>query len=594
VQDIESFSDCEAPARNKREFAPPSKAPDESTAGSTRSLDPRSVLRSLNAVIYDWDIASDRLTWGANVGETLAAFSAASLATGAGFAELVTADSESSRFQAINNASARDEGEGAPYRIAYRLARADGASCAVEDFGRWFADARGRPARAHGVIRVLQRNGDSRLAAAEATSSAREGAHASRRSFNEALESRFARTRPGEAVFAVLMVGVENLAELNRRLGYEVTDEVIAKVGRRLAASVRASDEVAHYAGGKFAVLLSTGSAEQLAMAAPRLARRVNAEAFETAAGVVRASIRIGAALAPRHGRNACRLLQRAEEAYEQAASEDNRYALYAPGQALSEAQRREAAIADEIVSALNQRRIVLAYQPVVATKATGAGFVEALLRVRQDDGGLVGPEVLLPVAEKVGLVAQLDQRVLELALDRLAAEPDLRVAVNISVLTLRAPDWVDRLKAALATRPGTAQRLIVEIVETLAIEPIDEAVRVLGRMKALGVAIAMDDFGAGHTSFRNLRRLGIDIVKIDGAFVQNVARSLDDRFFVRTLAGLARHLGIRTVAEWVEDAEARRLLGEWEIDYLQGHFVGRPEIYEPHASEARLALGGA
>jgi EAL domain-containing protein (putative c-di-GMP-specific phosphodiesterase class I) len=86
------------------------------------------------------------------------------------------------------------------------------------------------------------------------------------------------------------------------------------------------------------------------------------------------------------------------------------------------------------------------------------------------------------------------------------------------------------------------------------------------------------------------LRRLGIDIVKIDGAFVQNVARSLDDRFFVRTLAGLARHLGIRTVAEWVEDAEARRLLGEWEIDYLQGHFVGRPEIYEPRVAEARSA----
>ena len=133
-----------------------------------------------------------------------------------------------------------------------------------------------------------------------------------------------------------------------------------------------------------------------------------------------------------------------------------------------------------------------------------------------------------------------------------------------------------------------------MEIVETLAIEPIDEAVRVLGRMKALGVAVAMDDFGAGHTSFRNLRRLGVDIVKIDGAFVQNVARSLDDRFFVRTLAQLARHLGIETVAEWVEDGEARRLLCEWEIDYLQGNFLGRPEIYEPHARETRPALAGA
>jgi len=578
LQDTETVSGCEAQKR------------DASSAGPPRGFDPRSVLRSLNAIVYDWDIASDRLSWGANVGETLAAFSPASLATGAAFAELVTADSESSRFQAISNASGRDEGEGAPYRVLYSLAQADRTSCAVEDFGRWFADAAGRPTRAHGVLRVLQRNEGPRSSAAQATSRDQEGAFASRRAFNQALESRFARARPGDANFAVLIVGVENLAELNRRHGYEAADEVIAAVGRRLRANVRSIDEVAHYAGGKFAALLSAGGAEQLALAAPRLARRVNAELFETEAGAVQASIRIGAALAPRHGRNACRLLQRAEEAYEQAAGEATRYALYAPGQALSEAQRREAAVADEIVRALNQRRIVLAYQPVVATNGSGAAFHEALLRVRQDDGGLVGPEVLLPVAEKVGLITQLDQRVLELALDRLAAEPELRVAVNISVATLRAPDWLDRLKAALAIRPGTAERLIVEIVETLAIEPIEEAERVLGRMKALGLAIAMDDFGAGHTSFRNLRRLGIDIVKIDGAFVQNVARSLDDRFFVRTLAGLARHLGIRTVAEWVEDAEARRLLGEWEIDYLQGHFVGRPEIYEPRVAEARSA----
>ena len=101
---------------------------------------------------------------------------------------------------------------------------------------------------------------------------------------------------------------------------------MIATVGRRLGANVRAIDEVAHYAGGKFAALLSAGSAEQLAMAAPRLARRVNAEPFETAAGPVRASMRIGAALAPRHGRNACRLLQHAEEAFEQAAGEASRY----------------------------------------------------------------------------------------------------------------------------------------------------------------------------------------------------------------------------------------------------------------------------
>jgi EAL domain-containing protein (putative c-di-GMP-specific phosphodiesterase class I) len=133
-----------------------------------------------------------------------------------------------------------------------------------------------------------------------------------------------------------------------------------------------------------------------------------------------------------------------------------------------------------------------------------------------------------------------------------------------------------------LQNAPGAAERLIVEIVETRAIDDIPETIRVLRAMKALGVRIAMDDFGSGHTSFRNLRSLGVDMVKIDGAFVQNLAGSLDDRFFVRTLASLARHLEIETVAEWVEDMESAQLLTEWGIDYLQGHAIGRavaPEL---------------
>ena len=120
------------------------------------------------------------------------------------------------------------------------------------------------------------------------------------------------------------------------------------------------------------------------------------------------------------------------------------------------------------------------------------------------------------------------------------------------------------------------AERLTLEIIETQAIEDVEATARLLRRVKALGPRVAMDDFGAGHSSFRNLRRLGVDLVKIDGAFVQNLARSPDDRFFVRTLAALARQLKIETVAEWVEDAEAQALLTGWGIDYLQGHAIGR------------------
>ncbi len=197
LQEIESSRGCEAPAPSGLAVAPSRQAHDEVAAEISRGPDLRAVLGALSAVVYDWDIASDQLTWGANVGETLAAFCAASLATGAAFAELVAADSESSRFQAIHNASARDNGEGVPYRVVYRLAQPDRRACAVEDFGRWYADARGRPARAHGVLRVLQRGEDSEPTAARTASGDREGPLASRRTFNQSLEFAFRPGSPG-------------------------------------------------------------------------------------------------------------------------------------------------------------------------------------------------------------------------------------------------------------------------------------------------------------------------------------------------------------------------------------------------------------
>jgi EAL domain-containing protein (putative c-di-GMP-specific phosphodiesterase class I) len=134
---------------------------------------------------------------------------------------------------------------------------------------------------------------------------------------------------------------------------------------------------------------------------------------------------------------------------------------------------------------------------------------------------------------------------------------------------------------------PGAAERLIIEITETSALVDIEATCAAVAAMKSLGIRVAMDDFGAGHTSFKNLRRLGFDLIKIDGAFIQNLARSPDDRFFVRTLLDLARHLNIATVAEWVEEAETAQLLAEWRVDYAQGNFFGEAQLASAAAASA-------
>ena len=561
-------------------------------SGLPASPEPRDILNSINAVVYDWDIGSDCLSWGANVGDVLVGFTPRSLATGAAFTKLLTPNSETSRFLAIKNSDAADEGFGVPYRAVYGLLRHGRDPIAVEDLGRWFAGADGRAARAHGVLRLIATHEYGRQTAAfSAQRDPLTGAF-NRGHLIGAINALCAQQGRSPVSFAVLVLAIGGLADINQIDGYDVADEVIAQVAKVIANSIRSADSLARYAGGKFAIVLAGCDSAQAVIAARRILRAVGEEPVATTARDIRVSVRIGAALAPRNGRNAHALLERAEEACDFACqSAGERYVLYSTSIALDEARARASAQADEIVSALNQRRVVLAYQPIVPASVNGVAFCEALLRVRSADGGVISPSDLLPAAEKLGLIVQLDQRVLELALERMAQEPALRVSVNVSAATLRDPEWIDRFTQALALHPGAAERLIVEVIETVAIADVEATIALLKRVKALGVKIAMDDFGSGHTSFKNLRGLGVDIVKIDGAFVQNIARSADDRFFVRTLIDLARHLGIETVAEWVEDDEAMRLLTGWGVDYLQGHFFGQAEIPPgaPIAQDAAL-----
>ena len=547
--------------------------------------DPLAILTALDAVVYDWDIAGDRLVWGPNVAKTLRELDPEALTTGAGYAALVGQESEASRYHAVFNGLAQDDGEGAPYRVQYDLSGAD-ATLAVEDFGRWFADGEGRPSRAHGVIRVL-----NRAKPAPAAVFAKDGFEqtlCSRRAFHGWVDLRCAEPRAPEAALALMVVGVSNLAEVNARHGYDAGDELLQRVGRKLVSSLRRGDKLVRYCGAKFAILVALSANDQPAVAAARLANRAGGELHSTSAGPTHALVRVGVAVCPRHARGAHLLLQRADEAYAHCVEIGDAVAVFAADEAAAEARRREAWIADEIVAALNERRIFVAFQPVVATDPLLPDFAEALVRMRLDDGSVVGPEGMIAAAEKLGLIELIDERVLELVVARLAAEPQCRLSMNVSIATLRSPEWCERLRDRLAAAPGAAARLIVEIVETQAVENAGEVSRLLAKVKALGVRVAMDDFGAGHTSFRNLRSLGVDMVKIDGAFVSGLATSADDRFFVRTLAALAKHLGILTVAEWVEDAESARALREWGVDYLQGHHIARAEPLPEPRERAR------
>jgi EAL domain-containing protein (putative c-di-GMP-specific phosphodiesterase class I) len=231
----------------------------------------------------------------------------------------------------------------------------------------------------------------------------------------------------------------------------------------------------------------------------------------------------------------------------------------------------------------------------VVDTHWRKASFYECLVRMERDDGRVLLAPDIVPVAERLGLIRLVDHRVLELVVAELAASPGVRLSLNISPPTTMDPDWWASIESLMRAHPGVAERLIVEITETVAIQDIDDLRGFVARLKNFGSRIAIDDFGAGYTSFRNLRKLGVDIVKIDGAFVQNLAHSADDRAFVQTLIDLARRLEIETVAEWVQDEQSASMLRDWGCDYIQGRLIGLASSERPWdfaVSEAVPAAG--
>jgi EAL domain-containing protein (putative c-di-GMP-specific phosphodiesterase class I) len=232
-----------------------------------------------------------------------------------------------------------------------------------------------------------------------------------------------------------------------------------------------------------------------------------------------------------------------------------------------------------EILSSLNERRFVLAYQPVVRSRSRDVAFYEGLLRLRNRSGRLLPASVFIPASEQTGLVALLDQRVIELAANELRRRPRIRLSINASPASLANPEWLAALRSHAALGNVFAGRLIIEITESMALVDIRRTAATLDAVKQLGIEVAIDDFGSGHTSFRALRELPIDIIKIDGTFVQDVDRSSDGRFFIRTLVDLARHLGCQIVGEWVETEASAMIVEKLGVDYLQGRLLGSPRL---------------
>ena len=541
------------------------------------------ILASLGQAAFVWDIASDAMAWSDHAASVFADIPAEALGSGAEFSRLIE-PVRSIRTDALTPSPLARGSDGAPYRIEYGVRAATSAPVLwIEESGTWFADASGKPARVQGIVRL---NNERHARDEQLVKLSRHDpltGELNRTHLIAQLAETIEEVTRFRATCAFMLIGIDHLARINDAFGFDVADAVIAEVGKRIRARLRAGDVLGRFSGNKFGLILKNCTVDDMNVAAERFLVGIRDEVVPTRSGPVSITASIGAVGIPRHARNAEEAINRAQETLDSAKRRRaGSFSLWRPNVERDAQRRVNIRVTDEIVTALNDRRIVMAFEPVVEASSREPAFYECLVRMEQGDGQMLLAPDIVPVAERLGLIRLVDHRVLELVVAELAASPTVRLSLNISPDTTMDPDWSSSIESLMRAHPGVAERLIVEITETVAIQDIDDIRGFITRLKNFGSRIAIDDFGAGYTSFRNLRKLGVDIVKIDGAFVQNIARSADDRAFVQTLIDLARRLQIKTVAEWVQDDESAAMLRDWGCDYIQGRLIGLASPQRP------------
>jgi diguanylate cyclase (GGDEF)-like protein/PAS domain S-box-containing protein len=450
----------------------------------------------------------------------------------------------------------------------------------VEARTRYTYDADGQPLCAVGVvIDVTERHEAARRIAFLAHHDALTGLP-NRALLRDRLDAATARLGRGEH-FAVLCIDLDHFKEINDTLGHPAGDVLLQQVADRLRCELREADTLARIGGDEFIVLQAQVDG---ARDATRLAERLNRlfdTPFDLNGRQVVVGASIGIALAPADGSTADDLVRAADIAmYRAKADGRGRWQLFEREMDLCMQRRR--ALEHDLRHALAQDEFELFYQPIVAVRTRTVCGLEALIRWRHPERGLVPPDSFIPLAEETGLIVPIGEWVLKRACtDALGWSGTPRVAVNISAVQFARGDIVNTVSKVLADTGLDPARLELEITETVMLQNTDATLATLHQLKALGVRIAMDDFGTGYSSLSYLQRFPFDKVKIDKSFVRALGRSPESDAIVRSVAGLCAGLRMGTTAEGVETEQQFQAIARKGCREAQGFLFSTPRPAE-------------
>ncbi|HZX30756.1 MAG TPA: EAL domain-containing protein [Rhodocyclaceae bacterium] len=379
---------------------------------------------------------------------------------------------------------------------------------------------------------------------------------------------------------AVMFIDLDRFKNINDTLGHHIGDFLLMEVARRLKESVRESDIVARLGGDEFVVVLTQTDREAIPAVAAKLVERLG-EIYRVSGQELRSTPSIGISLYPDHGDNVDELMKNADMAMYHAKSMGrNNFQFFDP--AMNEATTERLLLEDGLRKALERQQFELHYQPQVDVADGRVVGVEALVRWRHPEKGLVPPLKFIPVAEEMGLILPLGRWVIEEALTQMAAWrgaglPLPRVAVNLSAHQLQDGGLQEFITDQLERHGLDGKSLELEITESVAMQAPERTIAFLNTLRAQGIEVAIDDFGTGYSSLAYLKQLPLDRLKLDRSFVMDIEHDSNDATISAATISLAHSLRLAVVAEGVETEAQLRFLRDLDCDFAQGYLFSKP-----------------
>ena len=401
---------------------------------------------------------------------------------------------------------------------------------------------------------------------------------ANRAVLREKMEEALARLRRRGDAFTIFMLDLDLFKTINDSLGHPVGDELLKAVAGRLSACMRETDTVARLGGDEFAILATAdGDQREAAIATANRLLEAVATPYDIDGHHIDIGTSIGIALAPEHGVDVDQLVKNADLALYKSKSEGRDvYRFFDDAMGIEACTRR--ALQIDLRNALTNDEFELHYHPIVDIKTREIASIEALIRWRHPQRGLIAPGDFIALAEETGLINPIGEWVLRTACSEAVNWPShIKVSVNLSPVQFRKTSQVDIFCKALTDSGLPPERLEVEITESVLMEGSEENVETLRQLRSIGISIVLDDFGTGYSSLSYLRMFPFDKIKIDRSFVHELSKNADCASIVSAVASLGRSLRIGTVAEGIETEDQLVLVRAAGCTHAQGFLFGRP-----------------